>query len=314
MNARRLVLFLTALILSVMLAVYLAVQAQQPAEVHAAQAKEKTIQNRLSVQGTLEPIRKSSIAAGQLSTVTEVFVSPGQKVHDGDPLLALSPSDRFNPDVLETAAAYLGGDFSVNMQEGAILYADLDGTVTGLAEVGSVLYPAQTAVVISDLSSAQIHVDVPEIYAEGIELGQPIEASCLTDSNRVYTGEIIQISGSVTEKTNLLSQSTEKSVACVLSIDGPADTLRPGMTMDVVIRTDSVSHAVTVPYSAIRQEGEDEYVYIASEQGIERRQVETGYQLSSDIQVRSGVFAGEWVVTDEALPDDPNRGLRVIAE
>ena len=314
MKARRLILFLTALILSVMLAVYLYAHAQAPAVVHASQAKEKSIHNHLSVQGTLEPIRKSGISVAQTSAVSKTFVSSGDIVHAGDPLLSLSPADWLDADVIQTMAAYFGQEFSANMQEGVILYADMDGTVTELAEVGSILYPAQTAAVISDLSAAQIVVEIPEIYADGVSVGQTFEAASLTDGDRSYTGRIEQIAGSVKEKMNLLSQSSERSVECVLSVDEPVNALRPGMTMEVVIRTDSVAHAVTVPYAAIRQEEETEYVYIASDQGIERRQVETGYQLSSDIQVKNGVRAGEWVVTDDVLPDDFSRGLQVIAE
>lgn len=314
MKARRLILFLTALILSVMLAVYLYAHAQTPAVVHASQAKEKTIHNHLSVQGTLEPIQRSSISVAQTSSVSKTFVSSGDIVHAGDPLLSLSPADWLDADVIQTAAAYLGQKSSANMQEGAILYADMDGTVTELAEVGSILYPAQTAAVISDLSAAQIVVEVPEIYADGITVEQAMEATCLTDGERVYTGRIEQVAGSIQEKKSLLSQSSERSVECVLSVDGPVENLRPGMTMEVVIQTDSVAHGVTVPYAAIHQKGETEYVYIASDQGIERRQVETGYQLSSDIQVKNGVRAGEWVITDDVLPDDFSRGLQVIAE
>lgn len=313
MRSRRVILLLTVAVLSVMLGVYLRGNAQLPAELHAAQAQEKTINNSLSVQGTLEPARESRIAPSSPATVRQTFVGQGDTVHVGDPLLELTPASWMDGELSRVAAAYFGQPFTSNTQDGAILYADMDGTVTALAEAGTLLYPAQAAVTLSDLTAVQIAVEVPEIYASSLALGQAAQAAAVTDDETVYDGRLTQIAGTVQEQTSLLSQTSSRSVACVVSL-GETDTLlRPGTTMDVTIRTDSVARAVTVPYAAVRQDGDGEYVYIAASDGIERRPIETGYQLSADIQVKSGVAAGEWVLVDEELPADWTGEYRVIA-
>lgn len=313
MRSRRVVLLLTAAVLSIMLGVYLYGNAQMPAELHAAQAQEKTINNSLSVQGTLEPARESRIAPSSPAVVRQTFVGQGDTVLAGDPLLELTPASWLDGDLSRVAAAYLGQPFTANTQDGAILYADMDGTVTALAEAGALLYPAQAAVTLADLTAVQIAVEVPEIYASSLALGQTAQATAVTDGETVYTGRLTQIAGTIQEQANLLSQTSSRSVACVLSLDETGAALLPGATMDVTIRTDSVARAVTVPYAAVRQDGDGEYIYIATADGIEQRPIETGYQLSADIQVKSGVAAGEWVLVDAELPDDWTGEYRVVS-
>ncbi len=88
------------------------------------------------------------------------------------------------------------------------------------------------------------------------------------------------------------------TVSALLSVEGADGALRPGYSATAKIFVDEKPSAVVLPYEAIRQEGESEYVYVIGGDGrAHRRAVQTGYALSSAVEVESGVAAGEAVVT-----------------
>lgn len=296
-----------------MLFLYLYLDSCEPFQLHAAKAEETNINNRLSVQGILSPLRKSSISVNEPSVVEEVFVDSGDTVKKGAPLLRLQNISGYDTDMVSVASAYLGQDLSMNVQSGAILYADMEGMISSCLSVGSKIYPAQTAVTLVDFTRAQILLEVPELYASGLRIGQLVQAVPVSDEGVTLSGEISHIDACITEKTNLLTQEPERFVKCTAELSSDYTALRDGTSLDVTIITDSVQRAITVPHAAIRQNGTQEYIYVVSEEGIEYRVIETGYHLLSGIQVKSGLKSGEWVLTDEEIPSDMPYGYQVNA-
>lgn len=296
-----------------MLALYLYLDSRQPAQLHAAKAEQTNINNMLSVQGVLRPEQKSSISVHETSVVLEAYVEPGASVKKGDPLLRLQNVAGYDGDILATAAAYWGQDISANFQNGSVLYADIDGLVSSCAAVGTKIYPAQAAVTLVDFSHALISLEVPELYASGLNIGQSVEAASVSDHSLILQGKISHVDAHITEKTNLLTQEPERFVKCTAELLGEYASLRDGMSLDVTIITDSVREAITVPQAAIRQNETQEYVYVISGSGIEMRPVETGYYLLSGVQIKHGVDAGEWVLVDDELPADLSYGYWVDA-
>lgn len=307
-------MLLTAAVLACMLFAFVYQRTQVPQTLHAAQAQEKNIQNHLSVQGTLSAARQSQIAAAKGGLVAEVYIEAGETVTVGSPLVRLAPAEETTQDLSKLFSVMQEQGFTPHTQDGIVLYADMDGTITQCPAMGEFLYPAQVAVTISDLSSIQIVTEVPELYANTLQLGQTAVATPIYAEEVQYHGILTNIASQVSEKTNFLSQSTERVLECVLQLDPQAELPRLGTTMEVTICTDSIARAVTVPHTAIRQEGEAEYICVVSEDGIESRWIETGYQLSSEIQVKSGIQAGEWVLEDEQLPEVFPNGVVVMAE
>lgn len=311
LKARRILLGLTALLLCSMLLIFVYRSERRPVELHARQATETSIHNSLSVQGVFEPVSKSMIAAAESVLVKERYVQPGETVTIGDPLLRLENVSQESGGISEALATYFDRIPTDNIQSGAVLYADKDGVVTTCAAEGTHLFPAQTAVCISDYSQGRIEIEVPELYAAGIHIGQTAKASPVSVQGIELSGILSEIDAQITEKYTLLEQAPDRVVKCVISVP-EITNLRPGTSMDVSIITDSVKQAVVVPYSAVRQEEKQEYIFVVSEKGIEKRPVTTGYHLSSEIQIETGVRKGEWVLTDEEIPGDLSAGYVVI--
>ena len=312
LKARRILLGATASILSGMLIVFLLNNSKKPVELHAQQAKKTSINNTLSVQGTLEPIRKRAISSSDFIVVKEVYVKTGDIVEPGEPLLRVEQTTGYQGDPFQILSVFLAQSKLEPTQTGAVLYADMDGVVTECAAVGEELYPTQTAVMIADFSQAVIEIEVPELYAAGLCVGQSAKASPVSEQNTVFLGILSEIDSRITEKFSILEQNPERVVNCRITIPQIEKTHRPGTSMDVSIITDSVPNAVTIPYSGIHQTGAQEYVYVVSSKGIEKRAVKTGYHLSSEIQIENGISEGEWVLVDEELPESFMNGYTVL--
>lgn len=72
--------------------------------------------------------------------------------------------------------------------------------------------------------------------------------------------------------------------------------LRPGSSSTVKIFTDHRKKAVVVPYEAVCQRGEQEYVFTIENGRAVQNPVATGYLLERVIEVRSGLEGGETVI------------------
>ena len=283
----------------------------QPVKLHAKRAATTVINNSLSVQGTLKPIRKSRISSYETGIIRKTFVRPGDQVKVGDPLVLIEPMPHAADGIAEIASAYIETSATGNMQSGVVLYADIAGVVSDCSSEGAIVYPAQTAVSIDDFSTALIAIEVPELYASGLEIGQAVSAVPVSNQLVKLTGTLTGIDSQIIEKKNILSQSSERIVNCTITLK-ETDHLKSGTSLDVSIITDSVKNAVIVPYAAVRQIEGNEFIYVVSENGIEKRKVETGYYLPSEIQVKTGVSKGEWVLVDETVEQSFPNGYVVV--
>ena len=88
--------------------------------------------------------------------------------------------------------------------------------------------------------------------------------------------------------------------------------LKPDMYADVVIQTDPVLGAVSIPAEAVLYTGKRERVFIALGEGkFEPRQVSVGLlDESGYVEITNGVEAGERVVTSAQFMLDSESQLR----
>ena len=82
-----------------------------------------------------------------------------------------------------------------------------------------------------------------------------------------------------------------------VSIDAPSDKLKSGDSGYATIQTGIKRDIVTLPYSAVMQDGNSEYVYVIEDGRAVRRDVVTGLEMAKVTQV-FGVSVEEEVVKD----------------
>ena len=112
---------------------------------------------------------------------------------------------------------------------------------------------------------------------------------------RVYEGRLSYIAPVVDTAT--------RTVSIELSVEGDDDGLMPGMAATVSLAVGSVSDVITLPLSAVSEDGSGSYVYVVSGGISEKRYVETGLDDGERIAVLSGLNEGESVVVSGSASD-----------
>lgn len=184
-------------------------------------------------------------------------------------------------------------------------YADLrspfTGTITEQFQYsGDMAGPATPTYTVMDLSTVTARAQVPEGSATAVQRGQ----SCS------FTGADSSIAGGRGRVTviNRAVDPARRTVEVWCQIDHPPVSLRAGVFGSVSVETGLIRGAVVLPRAAVQiNEGTDTgVVFVVDSKHIaHKHDVEFGVSQSGRIQIRSGVQAGDLVVTEGgyALPD-----------
>lgn len=295
----------TALALCAMLAAAVWRTPAPPVEVAAVQAGCEDVYNSVMVKGIVRARQEERLTTARPAQVQAVYVGLGDRVQAGTPLVRVQDTLDGLP---EQAAALLSAP---DAQRGAVLYAGMDGTAVQLPAVGDVLLPGMTAARVADLSRLRVEARVPELHAGALAAGQAANITPVAAPGQTLAATVEQVAPYAVQTFQLTGGSASATVLCTLALDAPQRGLLPGSTVDVKLFTDRVRDAVTVPYSAVRQDETAEYVLVVDDSGtVVRREIETGYQLSRGVQVTRGLAAGEWVISDSAAR--PQAGEQVV--
>lgn len=177
----------------------------------------------------------------------------------------------------------------------ATLVAPIDGVITAVNVVAGLDAPSGDAIVI-DSTSYQVTADVVETDISAISVGQPA-----TVTVSAISGDVSGTVAAIAPTANAADSSGVVSYAVTITITNSPATLRPGMTADITITTASAANVLTIPAAALSGTDGNYTVRILTATGVpETRQVEIGLVTSSLAEVKSGLTAGEPVITGTA--------------
>jgi RND family efflux transporter MFP subunit len=150
---------------------------------------------------------------------------------------------------------------------------------------------------IVDMSSLEIEVDVNESYINRVSAGQKVEAVLDAYPDWKIPAHVI---------TTIPSADRQKATVKVrIGFDQLDPRILPDMGVKVSFLRDessSQARAVTpralVPKAAIRSVDGRSVVFVVQQDRVERRAVSVGEQNGDQVEVLSGVSAGERVVID----------------
>jgi macrolide-specific efflux system membrane fusion protein len=182
-------------------------------------------------------------------------------------------------------------------QSHATLVAPADGIVTVVNLTVGANAPTADAI---DMASTtyEVTANVVESDVSSLKVGQ---AAAVTVSSINA-----DLTGTVTAIAPVAETSTTGGVvnyAVTVSLNSPPATLRPGMTADVTVTTASATGVLAVPAAAIRGTSDAYNVLVLTAAGTaESRPVTVGLMTSSLVEIKSGLNAGEVVVTGTSSP------------
>lgn len=148
--------------------------------------------------------------------------------------------------------------------------------------------------VVSDIKKLTVLLEVFEVNLSKIKTGQH-----LTISVPAYPGETFP--ATVQYIGQVLDEAT-RSVQVRCELPNPDGRLFPGMYASINVDSEADDLGIMVPLTAVFTEDEANYVFIKlGDHHYQQRRVELGLRLKDQAVVKSGLTAGELLVTDGAL-------------
>jgi cobalt-zinc-cadmium efflux system membrane fusion protein len=178
-----------------------------------------------------------------------------------------------------------------------VLTAPIAGTVIERSALRGRMVDAQHPLfIIGDLSRLWLVVHAFERDALRIRSGASARVSFPALPAQSATGKVKRIGSRV--------DPTSRSVEVLIELDNPEGNLRPGMSASALVSLgDGAETVVTVPVQALQHLPEGWCVFLPrQEEGVfESRPVGRGRDLDGEVEVLSGLSAGERVVVDGAF-------------
>jgi membrane fusion protein, heavy metal efflux system len=156
------------------------------------------------------------------------------------------------------------------------------------ATVGATVGSDANLFKIIDISSVWVDANVFEKDLERVRLGQEVKVSVPAFPESHFSGKVILVSSVVDPETRSVKVRTE-----VPNRDGK---LKPDMFANVEILTDVNRSAISIPQTALLNDGGQSVVFVALGSSYERRVVTTGIQSNGRVEIRDGLKAGDKVV------------------
>jgi len=141
---------------------------------------------------------------------------------------------------------------------------------------------------IIDLSRVWIDANVFEKDLARVRLGQQVTVRVPALPEAIYSGRVTLIDSVLDPETRTIKVRTE--------VANPDSRLKPDMFANVQIVTDLNRTAISIPQTAVLNDGGKTIVFVAAGNGYEKREVHTGIQEGDRLEIVEGLRAGEKVV------------------
>jgi|GEM_PF-1111871 len=204
--------------------------------------------------------------------------------------------------------------------------AQSGGTITEIYAKPGSLYLGNTLMLIESADNMQIVSTVDEYDIADIKVG--MEAKVKTDSTRdeILDAEVSFVSpkaesggssdlgtlssliggsGNMMSSGLFSSGSESASYKVILTLKKQNERLRMGMNANISIVTSEKENALTVPYDAVKKDGNGSYVTVRTKADNEK-----GY-IDKKVRIRTGIEGTDYI---EVLSDDLKEGDKVVYE
>jgi cobalt-zinc-cadmium efflux system membrane fusion protein len=159
---------------------------------------------------------------------------------------------------------------------------------------GGAVTPGAPLFVVSDLSNLWALAEIDETALPHVRSGAPVEVRVTAYPTDVFPGTITWVADTVNPKTRRIT------VRCALP--NPTGRLKPDMYATVMLGEGEPRPIVVVPSQAVQDIGGKSVVFVETARGrYERRDVTVGADVGGQIEITTGLRAGERAVTTGAF-------------
>ena len=196
------------------------------------------------------------------------------------------------------------GDVLIKLKSGDIL-APFSGVLgyTGLTE--DILVSNNIFIItLDDNSIIYSDVKIPESYSTFIKKGLPVEVTLSSFKDKTFSGEIDFVSSRINADT--------RSLLSRIKVKNENLELISGSLLEVRVKFD-LRNSLSVPDTSVMIEGDKSYVYkINAENIANKTEVKTGLRGDSNIEIISGLTAGDIIVAEGLKKVRPRGKIKPI--
>ena len=257
----------------------------------------------VNTSGTLCYIGQGDVTSALPLVLSEFEVEEGDHVEVGDVIARVDrkASETFISSLgkvsqLAAATASLSTAMSLIPEE---ITADRSGTVISTAGAGAAVESGTSIATIAGTDSLVLTSAVSELNIARIQPGQPVEFTLSAYPDDVFTGTVSKIAGSA--RSQYSGAVLETVVDVLISPDTTDPRLRSGLTADVRFQLSDPRKICVLPYNAIGQDEEGEYVYLLEDGAAVKHKIFTGAEFSDGTEVIKGATINDKVFLD---PED----------
>lgn len=295
-----------------------------PTSVETATVSGKPLTASISAVGTLRADESVIIRPELPGRIEEIHFDEGQRVAKGDPLfsldaslieaelreaeanLALSQSSNDRAQDLIGRKLIAQADYDNARSRLAVDQARLSSARTRLAKTvieapfdgvvglrhvspGDYVEVAQELVNIVNLNPIKVDFRVPETELSQLAPGQAIEIRLDAFPGESFRGEVIAIDPQI--------DVSGRNVLLRAEVPNPELKLRPGLFARLSLELEQREDALLVPEQALWPQGDQQFVFRVEEGQAKLVQVETGIRRAGQVEIVSGLEAGDQIVT-----------------
>ena len=184
--------------------------------------------------------------------------------------------------------------------DGVVIYANEPDDDPRI-EVGSQVTEKQDLFYLPDLSQMEIETTLHESVIGRVRQGLQAHIKVETYPNYPLEGHVDSVAP-LPEVPNRRSPTLMNFLAKIKLHSIPKGLL-PGMSAEVEIVTGQRDRVLVVPVQAVSSERDQSVCYVASDSGLERRQVRTGQMSRDFMEIVDGLEEGEQVVLEPSRLD-----------
>jgi len=196
------------------------------------------------------------------------------------------------------------GDILIKLKSGNIL-APYSGVLgyTGLTE--DILVSNNIFIItLDDNSVIYSDIKIPESYSTFIKKGLPVEVTLSSFKDKTFSGEIDFVSSRINADT--------RSLLSRIKVKNENLELISGSLLEVKVKFD-LRNSLSVPDTSVMIEGDKSYVYkINAENIANKTEVKTGLRGDSNIEIISGLTAGDIIVAEGLKKVRPRGKIKPI--
>lgn len=307
-----------------------------------APVEERTLEEKIFLVGSLEAIEAIELVSEVDARVKEIHFVEGAPVGEGDLLIQLDARKlaaavaemqaRYNlakanlersrtllnretisiqdfeqsEAEFDSATALL--DLANELLDDASIRAPFDGVMTErLISLGQFMSRGQTLASLVAVDPLEVQFNVPERYISQLRMGQLIEFGVEAYPGEYFSGEVVFLSPRVDRES--------RTVLVKAEIPNRDQRLKPGMFGRIELVFKAREKALVIPEAAISYANDDASVVVMdSEDKAQFRQVQVGFRLAGQVEIVSGLQAGERVVVEGYQKMRPGSSIRISAD